>query len=511
MEIKEQKNFILVIFGASGDLTWRKLIPALYDMYYQKLMPEQFGILGVGRASLTDGEFRDKMAGGVKQFAPASFVNDESVERFAANLHYHTMDTNNPTDYEGLKTRLESLSQTVVCNANYLYYFAIPPFMYASVAESLHHAGLACQTGGWKRLVIEKPFGHDYASAVQLNRELLRYFDEEQIYRIDHYLGKETVQNMLVTRFSNSIFEPLWNRNYIEYVEITSSEALGVGSRAGYYETAGALRDMLQNHLLQLLAIAVMEPPVSSDANAIRNEMLKVFLSLRRMTVEQVPEYVVRGQYTSSTIRGVAQKAYRDEKGVDPASKTETFVAMKCFIDNWRWSGVPFYIRTGKCLPTRVTEVVVHFRPNPHRIFARKNGIENIGNQLVIRIQPDEGILLKFGMKVPGAGFHVDQVGMDFRYSSLDERHIPDAYERLLSDCMTGDATLYQRGDAVEATWQFVQPILDAWHENPAIPVYGYPAGSWGPEQADALLAADGYEWRYPCKNLTSDNSYCEL
>ena len=268
---------------------------------------------------------------------------------------------------------------------------------------------------------------------------------------------------------------------------------------------------MLQNHLLQLLAIAAMEPPVSSDANAIRNEMLKVFLSLRRMTAEQVSEYVVRGQYTSSTIRGIAQKAYRNEKGVDPASKTETFVAMKCFIDNWRWSGVPFYIRTGKCLPTRVTEVVVHFRPNPHRIFARKNGIENIGNQLVIRIQPDEGILLKFGMKVPGAGFHVDQVGMDFRYSSLNERHIPDAYERLLSDCMTGDATLYQRGDAVEATWQFVQPILEAWHENPAIPVYGYPAGSWGPEQADALLAADGYEWRYPCKNLTSDNSYCEL
>ncbi|MDR2147942.1 MAG: glucose-6-phosphate dehydrogenase, partial [Tannerella sp.] len=364
---------------------------------------------------------------------------------------------------------------------------------------------------GWKRVIVEKPFGHDYESAVKLNGELLEYFTEDQIYRIDHYLGKETVQNILVTRFSNIIFEPLFNRNYVEYVEITSSESIGVGSRAGYYETSGALRDMLQNHLLQLLGIVAMEPPVSSDANSIRNEMLKVFQSLRKLSKEEVPRFVVRGQYTSSTIRGEKQKAYREEPGVAKDSKTETYVAAKLFVDNWRWSGVPFYIRTGKCLPTRVTEIVIHFKENPHKIFSLKNGIKNVNNKLIIRIQPNEGLLLKFGMKVPGAGFNVDEVSMDFKYSSLNERYIPEAYERLLTDCIAGDATLYQRGDAVEATWQFVQPILDAWNENPDIQIYGYPAGSWGPEQADKILATDGYEWRFPCKNLTDDNVFCEL
>ncbi|MDR2916669.1 MAG: glucose-6-phosphate dehydrogenase [Tannerella sp.] len=509
--MQECENFILVIFGASGDLTWRKLIPALYDMYYQSLMPEKFRVLGVGRASLSDDDFRKKMSEGLEQFIPSNFYVQDKIDQFLGHLHYHVMDTNKPDDYAGLKENLESFSDNVACDANYLYYFAIPPFMYAPVAGYLHDEGLTCSDNGWKRVIVEKPFGHDYNSAIDLNKELLRYFEEEQIYRIDHYLGKETVQNILVTRFSNGIFEPLWNRNYVEYVEITSSESIGVGSRAGYYETAGALRDMIQNHMLQLLGIVAMEPPVSSDADAIRNEMLKVFQSLRRMTKEEVPDYVIRGQYISSMVRSVVMPAYREEKGVDPVSKTETYVALKCFIDNWRWSGVPFYIRTGKCLPTRVTEVVIHFRPNPHKIFAQKNGLDNIGNKLIIRIQPDEGLVLKFGMKVPGTGFRVDQVSMDFRYSSLNEEHIPDAYERLISDCIVGDATLFQRGDAVETTWQYVQPILDAWEENKSIPVYGYPAGSWGPEQAEALLVKDGFEWRYPCKNLTSDDSYCEL
>ncbi|ETK10849.1 glucose-6-phosphate 1-dehydrogenase [Tannerella sp. oral taxon BU063 isolate Cell 6/7/9] len=509
----EDKSIVSVIFGASGDLTWRKLVPALYDMYYRGLLPGGFKVLGVGRAQLTDESFREKMKEGLDRFVPASFVDQQRMAHFLQQLHYHAMDTNAAKDYEGLRRRLGELSQTADRD-DYLYYFAMPPFMYAPVASYLHTVGLTRRTSaqsGFRRVIIEKPFGHDAPSAANLNRELLRYFSEDQIYRIDHYLGKEAVQNMLVMRFSNGIFEPLWNRNYVEYVEITSSEALGVGSRAGYYESAGALRDMVQNHLLQLLAIGAMDPPVSSDANAIRNEMLKVFLSLRRMTPEQVPEYVIRGQYTGAVRRGEPLRAYREEKGVAPESKTETFVAMKCYIDNWRWSGVPFYIRTGKCLPTRVTEVVVHFRPNPHHIFARRSGMENVGNQLVLRIQPDEGILLRFGMKVPGAGFHVDQVSMDFHYSSLGEKHIPDAYERLLSDCMMGDATLYQRGDAVEATWQYVQPILDAWASDPTIPLYGYPAGSWGPEQADTLLATDGHAWRYPCKNLTSDDGYCEL
>lgn len=509
--METQNNFILVIFGASGDLTWRKLIPALYDMYYQSLMPENFKILGIGRTSLSDDDFRRKMSEGVQEFVPSNFCAQDKVDQFLGQLHYHVMDTNKPDDYTELKKILESLSGVTTCEAKYLYYFAMPPLMYAPVAGYLHKEGLTCNDGGWKRVIVEKPFGRDYGSAVDLNKELLRYFEEEQIYRIDHYLGKETVQNILVTRFSNSIFEPLWNRNYIEYVEITSSESIGVGSRAGYYETAGALRDMIQNHMLQLLGIVAMEPPVSSDADAIRNEMLKVFQSLRKMSKEEVPDHVIRGQYISSTVRGEVMPAYRAEKGVDPASKTETYVALKCFIDNWRWSGVPFYIRTGKCLPTRVTEVVIHFRPNPHKIFAQKNKLDNVGNKLIIRIQPDEGLVLRFGMKVPGTGFRVDQVSMDFRYSSLNEEHIPDAYERLISDCIAGDATLFQRGDAVETTWQYVQPILDAWVENQSIPVYGYPAGSWGPEQADALLAEDGYEWRYPCKNLTSDDSYCEL
>ncbi|MDR3250693.1 MAG: glucose-6-phosphate dehydrogenase [Tannerella sp.] len=508
--MKEKDKFVLVIFGASGDLTWRKLTPALYDMSCQSLTPEDFRIVGVGRATFGDDDFRRKMSESLEKFVPSAFYEKTKIDAFLAQMYYHVMDTNDADAYPRLREKLESLSEALVCDANYLYYFAIPPFMYAPVAANLYKAGLTCNKGGWKRVIVEKPFGRDYDSAVGLNNALLQYFGEDQIYRIDHYLGKETVQNILVTRFSNSIFEPLWNRNYVEYVEITSSESLGVGSRAGYYETAGALRDMIQNHILQILGIVAMEPPVSSDAYSIRNEMLKVFRSLRKIRKEEVADSVVRGQYISSVVRGEIQPGYRDEKGVDPKSKTETYVAMKCFIDNWRWSGVPFYIRTGKHLPTRVTEVVIHFRRNPHKIFTLKNSLETIGNKLIIRIQPDEGLVLKFGMKVPGIGFNVDEVSMDFRYSSLNEKHIPDAYERLLSDCITGDATLFQRGDAVEATWQYVQPILDAWREDEN-PIYGYPAGSWGPEQADRLLARDGYEWRYPCKNLTSDDSYCEL
>jgi glucose-6-phosphate 1-dehydrogenase len=504
-------SFIIVIFGASGDLARRKLIPALYNAYYQSILPDKFAIVGVGRTALGDDSFKKKMTEGLQQFVPKNFNDSEKFSAFSEKLYYQGMETDKQDDYQGLKIHLSSLSARMECQENYLFYFAIPPFIYATVAKYLHDTGLTNKDSGWKRVIVEKPLGHDYESGVKLNNELLAYFTEEQIYRIDHYLGKETVQNILVTRFSNIIFEPLFNRNYVEYVEITSSESLGVGSRAGYYETAGAMRDMLQNHLLQLLGIVAMEPPVSSEANAIRNEMLKVFQSLRKLTKEDVPKFVIRGQYTSSVIRGEKQNAYREEKNVAEDSKTETYVAMKCFVDNWRWSGVPFYIRTGKCLPTRVTEIVVHFRRNPHKIFSLKNGIENTNNKLIIRIQPDEGLLMKFGMKVPGAGFNVDEVSMDFKYSSLNEKYIPEAYERLLTDCISGDATLFQRGDAVETTWQFVQPIIDAWDEDPQIPLYGYPAGSWGPEQADKWLAADGYEWRFPCKNLSDDGIYCEL
>ena len=505
------EKFILVIFGASGDLAWRKLMPALYTLHQQKLLPETFKVLGVGRMTMTDDTFRAKTIDGLSQFVPKSKYSDEDARNFATNLHFQSMDTSEVNDYAELKTRLETLSDSLACEANYLFYYATPPLMYTTITHHLKAHNLTCQDSGWKRVIIEKPYGHDLASALELTKELSQAFAEDQIYRIDHYLGKETVQNILVTRFSNSIFEPLWNHNYIKYVEITSSEALGVGSRAGYYDTAGAMRDMVQNHLLQLLAIVAMEPPTTADGNAIRDEMVKVFQSLRKIKEEEVPQFVVRGQYTESQIHGETIKAYRQEDGIAPNSKTETYMAMACYIDNWRWSGVPFYIRTGKRLPTQVTEIVIHFKANPHRIFAQKDGLTDAGNQLIIRIQPDEGLLLKIGMKVPGAGFQVDKVGLDFHYSSLTDHYIPQAYERLLCDCIQGDSTLFQRNDAVEATWKFVQPIINAFANPRKNPIYGYAAGTWGPERANQLLAKDGFEWRYPCKNLASDGVYCEL
>jgi glucose-6-phosphate 1-dehydrogenase len=364
-------------------------------------------------------------------------------------------------------------------------------------------------TNGFKRLIIEKPFGSDLNSAKELNKNLLNYFNEDQLYRIDHYLGKESVQNMLVTRFSNGIFEPIWNHNFIDHVEITSAETLGVEDRGGYYDHSGAMRDMVQNHLMQLVGLVGMEPPVVIEANAIRNEMLKVFQSLRPIREEEVVSQVIRGQYTESHIGNELVKGYREQHGVDEQSRTETFIALKIFIDNFRWAGVPFYIRTGKKLPARVTEVVIHFKNTPHHLFGNQAGTEPVSNQLVLRIQPDEGILLKIGMKVPGAGFRVQTVNMNFHYNELSDVYLPSAYGRLLLDCMQGDATLYSRGDAVEMAWEFVQPILDAWKNDPDIPIYGYPAGTWGPEIVDDLME-DGM-WRYPCKNLDHDGEYCEL
>ena len=319
------------------------------------------------------------------------------------------------------------------------------------------------------------------------------------------------MQNLLVTRFSNGIFEPLWNRNYIHHVEITSAESLGVGTRGGYYDNSGALRDMLQNHLLQLVGLVAMEPPTVISSDAIRNEVLKVFQSLRPITINDLPRQVIRGQYMASHVRGEAMKGYRSEEGVPEDSRTETFVAMKLYIDNWRWGGVPFYIRTGKRLPTKVSEIVVHFKPSPHKLFSDHEGGTVEGNRLVIRIQPDEGILLKFGMKVQGAGFKVQDANLDFHYKDLSDSYIPEAYQRLLLDCMQGDSTLYTRGDAVEAAWRFVDPVLKAWEEDESIPLHGYPCGTWGPEIADQMIDGKEYTWRCPCKNLADDGLYCEL
>ena len=508
--MKKAEKHILVIFGASGDLNYRKLIPSVFDLYTQNLLPKEFGILGLGRTEFSDREFREKMAGGIEKYAGTKAKSEEELAAFFEKLFYYSFNSDNKDEYAGFREKLESLNKELNTGNNYIFYLATPPSMYPVIPAYLAAYGLNSEEEGFKRVIIEKPFGYDLESAQELNRKLLSNFKEEQLYRIDHYLGKETVQNLLVTRFANGIFEPLWNRNFVHHVEITSSEDIGVGSRGGYYEGSGALRDMIQNHLLLLTSLVAMEPPALIYADGMRNEMVKVLQSLRPIKKDEVEQYVIRGQYTASEIKGKKIKAYREEKGVDPKSRTETFVAMKFYIDNWRWAGVPFYIRTGKCLPTRVTEIVIHFNSTPHHIFTDHPDHANRHNQLVIRIQPDEGVLLKFGMKVPGAGFNVQNVNMDFHYSELNNTYLPSAYERLLLDCMLGDATLYSRGDALEAAWKFVDPILSAWKERPCIKVYGYPAGTWGPEESDELI--EGTEtWRYPCKNLIGDGEYCEL
>lgn len=502
--MKQAESHILVIFGASGDLTKRKLIPALLELEKQNLLPDQFAVLGVSRTELSDEVFRSRMT----EFLPKE-ASSELIEKFLNRLYYQAISTADAYDYPVLRDRLFTIAKENNIPENFIFYLSTPPSLYEIIPKNLASVELNQANDGFRRLIVEKPFGTDLESAKELNRNLLDYFKEEQIYRIDHYLGKETVQNLLVTRFSNGIFEPIWNHNFIHHIEITSAESLGVENRGGYYDHSGAMRDMVQNHLLQLVGMVAMEPPVIIEADAIRNEVLKVFQSLRPIQEDEVAKYVIRGQYIESHIKGNLVKGYRQEDGVNPESRTETFMAMKFFIDNWRWAGVPFYIRTGKKLPTRVTEVVIHFKKTPHHLFGNQINTEQTANQLVIRIQPDEGILLKFGMKVPGAGFRVQTVNMDFHYDDLANVHLPAAYERLLLDSMQGDATLYSRGDAVEKAWDFVQPIINAWNNNPDIPIYGYPAGTWGPDVVDQLVE-DG-EWRYPCKNLSNDGTYCEL
>jgi glucose-6-phosphate 1-dehydrogenase len=507
------KPNVVVIFGASGDLTFRKLVPSLYDLFCQQMLPKNFAVLGVARSELSDDAFREKMRQGIKDFALKESKNTDKLDEFLRYLYYLAIDTSLESDYVKVKEKLEALDESNQTEGNYLFYLSTPPSLYEKIPRFLSAAGLSNSNSEqrFRRIIIEKPFGYDLQSARDLNVKLRDYFKEDQIYRIDHYLGKETVQNLLVLRFGNGIFEPLWNRNFIHHVEITASESIGVEDRGGYYDHSGALRDMVQNHLLQLAALTAIEPPSVIGATSIRNEVLKVFQSLRPIKEEEVEQFVIRGQYGSSHIRGEYKPGYREEKGVDPDSRTETYVAMKFFIDNWRWGGVPFYLRTGKRLPTRVTEIVIHFRETPHTLFNKDNGAVNPNNQLVIRIQPDEGILMKFGLKMPGGGFDVNTVNMDFHYSNLSDVYVPSAYERLLLDAMMGDATLYIRGDAVEAAWEFVQPILDAWKNRPEIPVYQYPAGTWGPEHADQLVGGPVHTWRYPCKNLADDGVYCEL
>ena len=500
---------VLVIFGASGDLAKRKLIPAIYQLYKGNYLPDCFAVLGVSRTDYSDEAFRELIFS-ESDHLDHKGVSKEDQERFKQSLYYLPVDTSKQSDYAKVKERLAELDKTCLTQGNYLFYLSTPPFLYSIIPAHLAAYGLSNEHKGWKRLVVEKPFGYDSASAAKLNSELQQHFEEDQIYRIDHYLGKETVQNLLVTRFANGIFEPLWNRNYISHIEITSAEKLGVGRRGGYYDKSGALRDMLQNHLLQIVAHVAMEPPISADARSIRNEKLKLFQSIRPIKEEEVPDFVIRGQYTPSVIRGKEVLGYRDAEGVLEESKTETYVAMKFFIDNWRWAGVPFFVRTGKRLPTKVTEVVINFKSPPHSPFAGEAGMVHKNNQLIMRIQPNEGLAMRFGMKVPGAGFKVKDVQMDFHYSELTDAHIPEAYERLLLDGIKGDATLYARGDSVEAAWAFVDPIIKAWENDPSIKLYGYPAGTWGPNVADEMMEGN-FTWRNPCKNLTGFDDFCEL
>ncbi len=508
--MEKLKNLIIIIFGASGDLTSRKLIPAIFSLKMQNLMPEKYSIMGVGRTNFSVGEFRKKMKEAIVSFSEEKDPDPARIESFAEDLTYLQMENADEESYKRLMIRLSEISQEKGIKANFIFYLATPPSLYEIISVNLAKVGLLDQKNGFRRVIIEKPFGYDLVSGRSLNCTLHELMSEDQIYRIDHYLGKETVQNLLVTRFANGMFEPLWNRNYIHRIEITSSENIGVEDRGGYYDSSGALRDMVQNHLLQMVGLTAMEPPSSLDANAIRNEVLKVFQSLQPIREEDVASQVIRGQYTASFIRGECVAGYRQEKGVASDSRTETFVAIKFFINNWRWGGVPFYIRTGKRLPTRVTEIVIHFKPTPHHLFRRAT--EKISaNQLIIRIQPDEGMLLKFDMKEPGAGFVVKNVNMDFHYKDLADIRVPSAYERLIADVMIGDSTLFSRDDEVETAWKFLEPIQKAWANNPAIKVYGYPAGTWGPEHSNDLIEGDNLTWRYPCKNLADDELYCEL
>ena len=508
--MESPKNLIIVIFGASGDLTSRKLLPAIFSLNIQKLLPAKYAIVGIGRTKLSNEDFRTKTSEAIVLYSEEKVTDQNLVSELVKNTYYHSMDSSSADDYTELKTLLKEIDSKYQIGGNYIFYMATPPSLYESITINLAISGLCKEEEGFRRIIIEKPFGYDLESGRKLNSTLHELISEDQIFRIDHYLGKETVQNLLVTRFANGIFEPLWNRNYVHRIEITSAENMGVGERGGYYDSAGALRDMVQNHMLQMVGLTAMEPPSSLDADAIRNEVLKVFQSFQPIKEEDVPLQVIRGQYTPSLIRGECVTGYRYEKGVLPTSRTETYVAIKFFINNWRWGGVPFYMRTGKRLPTRVTEIVVHFKQTPHHLFQREAG-KISSNQLIIRIQPDEGILLKFDMKEPGAGFKVTNVNMDFHYRDLANTRVPAAYDRLLHDVMLGDGTLFSRDDEVETAWKFLEPIQKAWANNKAIKVFGYPAGTWGPEFANDLIEGEGLTWRYPCKNLADEELYCEL
>jgi glucose-6-phosphate 1-dehydrogenase len=486
-----------VLFGATGDLAHRKVLPALFQLWRTHLLPHEFQIVAVGRRPYTDQAFRDELKESVSKYSRVQPVDEETWDDLAQRITYHRGDFNEPAMFEGLATRLDTLDEEQGTRGNRIFYLATQPSQFAEIVAGLGRVGLDHERheGGWRRVVIEKPFGHDLESAIRLNREVGKVFRERQVYRIDHYLGKETVRNLMVFRFGNGIFEPIWNRRHIDHVQITVAESIGIESRGAFYEETGASRDFLQNHLLQLLSLVAMEPPATFDADALRDEKVKVLRAVQELTPDQVQRDVVRGQYGPGWVSGKPVIGYRQEADVNPESETETYVAARLLVDDWRWSGVPFYLRMGKRLPKRATEIAIQFKDVPHRLF-RDSASDPEPNLLAMRIQPDEGIMLRFGAKVPGLGVDIRNVTMDFTYGSAFQVDSPDAYETLILDALLGDASLFTRADEVEEAWSIVDPVIQAWAEEGPPPFPSYEAGTWGPEAADDLLAREGRRWR---------------
>jgi glucose-6-phosphate 1-dehydrogenase len=487
----------VVIFGATGDLTARKLMPALYSLARDLLLPPRFAIVAVGRPEKTDDEVRQVARASVREHVPDLY--DEAVfDALAEGISYVRGDYLDPHTYVRLRQHLERVDSARGTAGNRLFYLAVPPALFSEIVRNLGEAGLVSkERRPFTRVVIEKPFGRDLASARSLNHEVMRTFHESQIFRMDHYLGKETVQNLFVFRFANAFFEPLWNRNYVDHVQITVAETLGVESRGAFYEDTGALRDIVQNHMLQLLSLVAMEPPTRFRADEVRNEKVKVLRAIRRPTLDEVTRESVRGQYEAGTVDGKPAVGYRQEQGVNARSNTETYAAIRLEVDNWRWAGVPFYLRAGKRLAKRATEIAVFLRPVPHLPFEERSARPE-PNALVLRIQPDEGISLRFGAKVPGLRVAIESVKMDFLYGTSFGERQPEAYERLLLDCLLGDPTLFARADEVEAAWEVVEPFLHHWSRHAPSDFPNYEAGTWGPAAADRWIAGDGRAWRRP-------------
>jgi glucose-6-phosphate 1-dehydrogenase len=486
-----------VLFGATGDLAHRKVVPALFQLWRTNLLPHEFAIVGIGRRPYTDDAFRTELRASLDEFSRVLPIETAVWDEFAGRIRYQLGSFDDPALYDDLVVRLDDLDRERGTSGNRLYYLATQPSAFAEIIANLGRVGLDHEqhAGGWRRIVIEKPFGRDLTSAIRLNREVGKVFRESQVYRIDHYLGKETVRNILVFRFGNGIFEPIWHRRYVDHVQITVAESIGVEKRGAFYEEAGASRDFLQNHLMQLLSLVAMEPPATFDAEALRDEKVKVLRAIEPMNPDTVAANVVRGQYGPGWVTAGQVGGYRSEAQVDPESETETYVAARLFVDDWRWAGVPFYLRAGKRLPKRATEIAIQFKQVPHALF-KDSSVDPEANLLALRIQPDEGILLRFAAKVPGLGVDVRAVNMDFTYGSAFSVDSPDAYETLILDALLGDASLFTRADEVEKAWAIVNPIIDAWADGPAPEFPNYAAGSWGPADSDALLARDGRRWR---------------